>query len=458
MPPALRCVPAARHIPSEPPWIHAAVTPAATGRCDGPPCGTVNPFAFADLDTGHLARLELARGGAHEPPLPPRGGALRAALGLSRCSRIARGRSAKFACHSSSRAGGSMRYTESKEQSSELLRLALPLMARQQAALHPISYTLWYEHLAGVNPALSRVLQARLDANQLLSEDEVYELHARYIVARDMERLERLQQKLRDLLEEAAQTTASAGEDTGKFEVLLESSRSRLGESPTLEKVHLVVNELLTETARMQAATQAVSEKLEAKAQEVGVLTEQLEKAQTEAIKDPLTGLRNRRRFDRAVQEFLTQEARQDGVALLLADIDHFKQINDTHGHLLGDRVLRVIAQTLQANIKGRDLAARLGGDEFAVLLLQSRDQGAEALAEQIRLAVAAGRIRREGREAIGAVTLSIGVAIARTDEPFESLYARADAELYRAKHEGRNRVCAAGPGPEPGPTARPSS
>lgn len=351
-----------------------------------------------------------------------------------------------------------MRYTESKEQSSELLRLALPLMARQQAALHPISYTLWYEHLAGVNPALSRVLQARLDANQLLSEDEVYELHARYIVARDMERLERLQQKLRDLLEEAAQTTASAGEDTGKFEVLLESSRSRLGESPTLEKVHLVVNELLTETARMQAATQAVSEKLEAKAQEVGVLTEQLEKAQTEAIKDPLTGLRNRRGFDRAVQEFLTQEARQDGVALLLADIDHFKQINDTHGHLLGDRVLRVIAQTLQANIKGRDLAARLGGDEFAVLLLQSRDQGAEALAEQIRLAVAAGRIRREGREAIGAVTLSIGVAIARTDEPFESLYARADAELYRAKHEGRNRVCAAGPGPEPGPTARPSS
>jgi len=130
------------------------------------------------------------------------------------------------------------------------------------------------------------------------------------------------------------------------------------------------------------------------------------------------------------------------GAALVLADIDHFKQINDKHGHLLGDKILRAIGQTLQANIKGRDIAARPGGDEFAVLLQQTPLAGARALAEQIRTAVAAGRIRRsDSKEQPGSVTLSIGVAAGGSDDTLESLLARADAALYAAKRAGRNRV-----------------
>jgi diguanylate cyclase len=254
--------------------------------------------------------------------------------------------------------------------------------------------------------------------------------------------LERLQQKLRTLLEEAAQAAATAVENTGQYSVALKESRSRLSGALNLESVHAVIEELLHETTLMHTATQTVSEKLEARAQEVGQLTRQLQQAQTEALLDPLTGLMNRRGFERAVKELFASPESFAGAALLLADIDHFKKINDTYGHLLGDKVLRAIGQALQSNIKGRDLAARMGGEEFAVLLPQTTLQGARTLAEQIRTAVAAGRIRRaDGNENPGSVTVSLGVAIGKSGDSLEGLLARADAALYAAKHRGRNRV-----------------
>ncbi|MGH8327144.1 MAG: GGDEF domain-containing protein, partial [Steroidobacteraceae bacterium] len=179
--------------------------------------------------------------------------------------------------------------------------------------------------------------------------------------------------------------------------------------------------------------------------EEVRELTQQLVQAQSEALLDPLTGLKNRRGFERVVQELATLDERLKGSALLLTDVDHFKHINDTHGHLLGDKVLRAIGHELHSNLKGRDLAARWGGDEFAVLLRQTTPTGAAILAEQLRTAVAGGRMQGgDGREISGAVTLSIGVAVAGDQESFEALLARADRALYAAKRGGRNQVAVA--------------
>jgi diguanylate cyclase len=335
-----------------------------------------------------------------------------------------------------------MRYAEDREKSSEFLRLTLTLMAKQSAALHPMSYALWYEHVAGINPQLSKILDGRLQENKPLNEDDVYDLHARFIVGRDLEVLERLQQKLRTLLEEASSAAQTALENTGQYSIALKETRSKLSGALNLEGVQAVIEELLHETSRMQSATQTASEKLEARAQEVGLLTQQLQQAQTEAMLDPLTGLMNRRGFERAVKELFASPESFAGAAILLADIDHFKKVNDTYGHLLGDKVLRAIAQTVQSNIKGRDLAARLGGEEFAVLLPQTTLQGARTLAEQIRNAVSAGRIRRaDGKDAPGAITVSLGVAIGKKGDSLEQILTRADVALYAAKHAGRNRV-----------------
>jgi len=339
-----------------------------------------------------------------------------------------------------------MRYEDPREKSAEFLRLTLPLMAQQQTGFHPVSFTLWYEHVAGVNPELSQILAPRLESHQPLTDNEAYDLYERHIITRDMQMLEQLQRRLRALLEEAFQLTAQASDQTGQFERSLEQSQHRLKAGISLESVHAVVSELLSESQRMQVLTQAVVEKLDLRAQEVGELKHALEQAQSEALLDSLTGLKNRRAFERAVSQHMPGKEGLTGAALLLFDIDHFKQVNDTYGHLLGDKVLRAVAQILQSNIKGRDLVARLGGEEFAVLLLKSTPDGPLAVAEQIRAATAHGQLRSASGSLVGAITVSAGIAVAAAGESLEAVLERADGALYEAKRTGRNRVCTAAP------------
>ena len=135
------------------------------------------------------------------------------------------------------------------------------------------------------------------------------------------------------------------------------------------------------------------------------------------------------------------------GSALVLADVDHFKQINDTFGHVLGDKVLRSIAGIFRDSIKGRDIAARIGGEEFALLLPQTTLEGARTVAEQIRSTISRGRIcRDQNRETIGTITVSLGVAAGAPGESLDTLMFRADQALYAAKRAGRNQVCVESP------------
>lgn len=161
------------------------------------------------------------------------------------------------------------------------------------------------------------------------------------------------------------------------------------------------------------------------------------------ATRDPLTGLHNRRSLDARLDEALALDRRygaQNGRVhgLLLIDVDHFKQINDAHGHPAGDAVLRQLAQLLLATVRVSDVAARFGGEEFAVLLPElAGPLDAVMTAEKIRQAVEAGRFGDVGR-----VTVSIGVSLAQPEDADpRPLVDRADAALYEAKRGGRNSV-----------------
>ena len=338
-----------------------------------------------------------------------------------------------------------VRYLETQQQSGEILRLALPLMARQEAAFHPLSYALWYEHVAGTNPSLSRLLEQRLSANAPLSESDVRRLYSRHISGRDAETAERAQGELRVLLTEAASSTASAGTQVGVFEETLQGQLQRLGPTADREEVRQAVAELLAGTQRVRGVTVQLSETLAACVREMSALSDRLDQAQSEALLDPLTGLKNRRGFERAVEQLEEAGIGLAGAALLVVDIDDFKAVNDTHGHLLGDKVIRAVSHVVRSNIKGRDIAVRLGGDEFAVLLPDTALEGAAALAEKIRVLVAQGRIRRaDGQEHVGQVTVSLGLAAAEPGEGLEALIERADEALYAAKRAGRNQVSVA--------------
>lgn len=160
--------------------------------------------------------------------------------------------------------------------------------------------------------------------------------------------------------------------------------------------------------------------------------------------RDPLTGLANRRYFVEALEQEVDRVTRAGDMALLLMiDIDHFKRVNDTYGHSAGDRVIQAVAQSLQDSVRPMDTVARYGGEEFAVILPSCQPGFGAQVAERIRASVAQTPVPLDSGEMLR-VTVSCGGAYAPQWLRFHAAawIERADAQLYRAKAEGRNRVC----------------
>jgi len=159
------------------------------------------------------------------------------------------------------------------------------------------------------------------------------------------------------------------------------------------------------------------------------------------ALTDALTGLASRRHFLAEAARELSRARRGHALSFLMLDVDHFKAINDTHGHAIGDRVLVELGRTLRAVLREADLAGRLGGEEFGVLLPDADAALARAVAERARAALAAARVPMDGAGPLG-FTVSVGVATLEPgDDEAATLIARADAALYDAKRAGRNCV-----------------
>jgi diguanylate cyclase len=198
----------------------------------------------------------------------------------------------------------------------------------------------------------------------------------------------------------------------------------------------LGVDEVVRITTRMLDRVRSAETRLEAATREATELRARLEEARDNARRDPLTDLPNRRAFEEA---YAAQMATGAPVCVAVCDIDHFKRVNDQFGHMVGDRVLKAIGEALRLGCEGH-FVARYGGEEFAILFADTPRDTAMATLETARETVAAKRYRlRESDELLGSVTFSAGLTAAAQDEPFGTVFARADALLYAAKHAGRN-------------------
>ncbi|AZD71806.1 sensor domain-containing diguanylate cyclase [Pseudomonas chlororaphis] len=172
-----------------------------------------------------------------------------------------------------------------------------------------------------------------------------------------------------------------------------------------------------------------------------GVVRRFQRKIETQATLDSLTGLHNRRGFDLLAAQAM-HEARRESKPLtaLLLDLDHFKRLNDTYGHLAGDQVLSGFARHLESCLRKSDIVCRWGGEEFIVLLKDTDSATALKIAEKIRQLIEQQRYAYEGKNM--QLTVSIGVTTLQADDTLHSLLSRADHAMYRAKQTGRNRTC----------------
>jgi diguanylate cyclase len=195
----------------------------------------------------------------------------------------------------------------------------------------------------------------------------------------------------------------------------------------------------IDERSQLAAQVRRLEAELRRKSTELAKLRTELRGAVHDALTDPLTGLANRRAFD---QEVAARAGRSSPAHLVMADIDHFKRVNDTRGHDIGDEILRIVGEILLAHVRRDSLVARLGGDEFGLLLPEAGSEYTTGIATRLCELLASRPLAvRRFPEVIERITLSVGVAGWHAGESSARWFARADAALYEAKRRGRNRV-----------------
>ncbi|WP_426425965.1 GGDEF domain-containing protein [Bradyrhizobium genosp. A] len=308
----------------------------------------------------------------------------------------------------------------------------------------PRNYEIWYVYATGYNAPLNKIINETLARNGKLTEadlEQIYDTYLSHIKTTD--RIDKVGARVIGEIDDVMTVLSDALSMTGAYDTSLSGATEQLSSAKGRDQVKAIVEALLRSTGEMRETNKALEDRLTLSKNEISNLQQSLEAIRAESLTDPLTGLGNRKYFDRmigmAVQGAL---ASGEPLSLLLLDIDHFKSFNDSYGHLTGDQVLRLVGMSLKQTIKGQDITARYGGEEFAVVLPNTALRQALTVADHIRRAVMAKELKKKSTgEILGRVTISVGVAMLKQGDDTETLIERADACLYAAKRNGRNRV-----------------
>jgi diguanylate cyclase len=329
------------------------------------------------------------------------------------------------------------------EASSEAFRVAVPLMSRRGSGCTPTSYAIWYEYVRGTNLALREEIDAILKSAPKLTTQQTTDLYQQYIVDKAERALGRTKIEILDLIGRLNAKLADAGEGTSVFSEQLQIFGSKLSTSETLEEMAASVGTMSSEVSMIEDKMAQVRKDLTRSQADVETLTLELQRAREEALMDTLSQLKNRRAYEIGLEKFFeSSRSANSPLSVILLDIDFFKRINDKHGHLVGDQVIRAIAQAIQSNVKGKDLVARYGGEEFVVLLPDTPLMGALALAKHLLEVIERLKIKKvNSTETISAITVSAGVSQLKNGEGTTEFIDRADRGLYQAKASGRNCI-----------------
>jgi diguanylate cyclase len=313
---------------------------------------------------------------------------------------------------------------------------------RQNAV--PRNYEIWYIYATGYNAPLNKIINETLARHGRLSEadlEQIYETYLSHLKTTD--RIDKVGARVIGEIDDVMNLLTDALGMSANYDASLTDASEKLTSAKNREQIKAVVETLVKSTREMRDTNKALEERLTLSKNEISNLQQSLEAIRAESLTDPLTGLGNRKYFDRMI-EMAVQTALANGepLSLLMFDIDHFKSFNDSYGHLTGDQVLRLVGMSLKQTIKGQDITARYGGEEFAVVLPNTALRQALTVADHIRRAVMAKELKKKSTgEILGRVTISVGVSMLKPGDDTDALIERADGCLYAAKRNGRNRV-----------------
>lgn len=335
--------------------------------------------------------------------------------------------------------------TENLDESHRTADRALKALKAARLSASPRNVELWFQLIEGRNPSLARDVQRLTQTDGSFRQTDADALYDTHVVRQGLSRdivdlIQRFEDEMTKIADAVESTGAHASGNNEKLRFLsVELKRSAAG-NPA---IGALMDGVLSVAKSVREANERLEQQLAHSSDEVDTLRRNIENIQQEAMLDPLTGVKNRKTFDIEIER-LVRAAKDNGepLALVMADVDHFKKFNDKWGHQTGDHVLRLVADVMNANIKGQDVLARYGGEEFAILLPGTSLANAVMLANRIRSAVESRRLKkRRTDEDLGLITLSMGAAILGWNDTIESLIERADNCLYAAKKAGRNRV-----------------
>lgn len=308
----------------------------------------------------------------------------------------------------------------------------------------PLNYYVWYQYVKGSIPALRQEMDAILNDPFGYNDRVGKRLYDTYLLEQD-ENTSEFDRAFRRLIDAMVKKMNAWSDKLESHTQQLDECSSQLS-NPNLnsEEIQRITNTVITAASSIKEGSLNIQDEMLRNAEAVQELRKQLQEAQAEALTDELTQIGNRKAFNNAIEEFIleAQEA-PESLCLILCDIDHFKQFNDTYGHLVGDSVLRYFANTMQKDKKETETICRYGGEEFAILLINSNIDEAIERSHDIRKAIKAAHLKRKNSsEPLKTITASFGVACYRGGtETTQEFIDRADKALYQAKNSGRNCV-----------------
>lgn len=309
----------------------------------------------------------------------------------------------------------------------------------------PKNYEFWFAYATGFNSDLNRAVNELIARNGQITLAEAETLYQSHITpSRLSHKVDEMGAMIVDEINQVMAMIDVARGSATAYDASLNGLEETLGDiGDDREQVRLIIESLVEATREIQQVNVALEQRLIETRHEILSLKLNLEAIRAESLTDPLTQIPNRKYFDAALERSLRDgQLGESTFSLLIIDIDHFKNFNDRHGHLVGDQVLRAVATALQQNVKGQDIAARFGGEEFAIILPDTHLRAAATLADHIRRAISHKELlKRATGEHLGRLTISVGAATFHKGDTAQSVLERADHCLYAAKNGGRNRV-----------------